>query len=216
MKSTKINLLIGDAQHLFRFGLKQLLQKKEDIEIIAEADNRKDLFAALIQHKPHVIVFDYDLPGYFTHEDVKDICYYAPSSKVLIISSDHNKMNIYQVLEYGVHGFLTKECNKEEIIRAIYATAKGEKFFCNKVLNVLLEKRITQPQSDCEPTCLSEREIEISRYIANGHTNTAIAEKLIISVHTVRSHRKNIMRKLKINSVSELVLYAVSKGLVKS
>ena len=213
---SNITILIADAQHLFRDGLKLLLKNRKSIEVAAEAENRRELFKALKQLQPDVIIIDYNLPDYFTQNDIGEIHRHSPQSKVLVISSDHDKQTIYKVLEYGINSFLTKECSKKEITRAIYATAKGEKFFCNKVLDLLLEKNATRFEPDCEPTALTERETEITRCIAEGKSTNAIADELYISVHTVRTHRKNIMRKLGVNSVSELVLYAVNVGIIQS
>jgi DNA-binding NarL/FixJ family response regulator len=212
---SNITILIADAQHLFRDGLKLLLKNKRDIEISGEAENRKELIQALQQRQPDVVIMDYNLPGYFTQKDILEIHKYAPLSKLLIISSDHDKEAIYSVLEYNINSFLTKECSKKEITRAIYATVKGEKFFCNKILDVLLEKSAFRNKLDCEPTSLSERETEVIKSIADGKSNRIISDDLCISIHTVRTHRKNIMRKLGINSVSELVLYAVNAGIIR-
>lgn len=212
---SKITLLIADAQHLFRDGLKLLIKNKKNIQLKGEVDNRGELFKALKQHRPDVVVIDYNLPGYFRQKDILEIHQHSPKSKILIISSDHDKETIYKVLEYNVNSFLTKECSKQEITTAIDATAKGQKFFCNKVLDLLLEKSTNRYTPNCEPTALTAREIQVISCIAEGKQTMEIADELCISVHTVRTHRKNIMKKINVNSVSELVLYAVDAGIVQ-
>lgn len=207
-------LFIADAQHLFRDGLKLLLKSKRDIRIIGEGGDREQLFTALKKSKPDVVIIDCNLPGYFMHRDIQHIHRYSPLSKILVISSDNDKMNIFRVLEYGVNGFLTKECGKDQIIKAIYALAKGEKFFCDKVLDMLLTKKIPGGGRSYKPVTLSGRETEIAKSIAAGKTTKDIAKEFYISIHTVRTHRKNIMKKLGVKSVSELVLYAVENGMV--
>jgi two-component system, NarL family, invasion response regulator UvrY len=211
---SSITIVIADAQPLCRDGLKLLLQPKKEIKIVAEAACRKQLFQALQQHQPDIVIIDYNLPEYFTHEDIEDIHQLSPHSRIVILSSDHDKLTIFQVLEAGVNGFLTKECSKEQVIRAIDAAARGERFFCNKVLEVLLEMKIPKNEPDPEPTVLSERETEITQLIGTGKSTKEVADELFISIHTVRTHRKNILKKLGINSISELVLYAVHAGLV--
>ena len=120
------------------------------------------------------------------------------------------------VLEKGVEGYLTRECDEDEIIHAIFAIAKGEKFYCNKVMDIILNKQYNPEDNNCEPTTLTQRETEITALIAKGMTNKSIAEQLHLSPHTVHTHRKNILRKLGINSVSELTLYAINIGLIES
>jgi DNA-binding NarL/FixJ family response regulator len=121
---------------------------------------------------------------------------------------------LFAAVACGVTSFLTKTCDETEIFSAVRAAAKREKFFCSKVLDVLLEKHF--PGTDnCAATELSVRETEIVRLVAEGYSSKDIAKMLFLSPHTVHTHRKNILRKLGIGSTSELVLYAVNTGLVK-
>ena len=135
---------------------------------------------------------------------------------ILVISNDQQKSRVLTVLETGIHGYVTGECCEDEISRAVVAVAKGEKFFCNKIIDVLLEKKISNGEEpDCEPTILTEREIEISTLLAEGLNGKTVADKLCISHHTVHTHRKNIMKKLKIKTAYELTIYAINTGLIK-
>lgn len=213
---SRITIVIADAQPLSRDGLRLLLQPKEEAEIVAEAASREQLLQILQQHQPDIVVIDYNLPEYFSYEDIEAIHRLSPASRIAVLSSDQDKRSIYKVLEVGVNVFLTKECSKEQVLRAIDAAARGERFFCNKVLEVLLEKTVPKPEPDPEPPALSERETEIARLIGKGKSTKEVARELFISIHTVRTHRKNILKKLGINSISELVLYAVQAGLVPS
>ena len=120
-------------------------------------------------------------------------------------------------METGISGFVTKECSQQEIVAAIYATAKGEKFFCNKVLELILDKHLQKEEKDkCLPTDLSVREVEVVQLTASGLNARQVAEKLNLSHHTVYTHRKNVMKKLGLGSVSELTLYAVKTGLIRA
>ena len=134
---------------------------------------------------------------------------------ILLIADTSNAVGVLKTIDGGIHGFLTKECDGDEIIHAIHSLIKGERFFCNNVLNILLNKDLIE-EEDCSPTSLTEREVEIIQEISLGLTSKQIGEKLHISAHTVQTHRKNILRKLQIGSVSELILYAIRTGLVRS
>ena len=112
-----------------------------------------------------------------------------------------------------MNSFLSKQCDEKEILDAVLATAKGEKFYCTNVLNYLLEKSFPK-ETECKPLPLSAREVEIVQLISTGLIAKEIAGKLNLSTHTIYTHRKNIMKKLGIGSTSELVLYAVNEGIV--
>lgn len=208
-----VSILLADNQYLIRFGLKKLLSQKEGLKVIGEVRNETELEDILKINRPDVIILDYNQPKHFSPDTVVKIKQTSPESNVLIISDDREKQGIYQVLEYGVNSFLTKNCGENEILDAVKATAKGEKFFCNNVLNHLLEKSFPK-EDDCSPTPLSPREIEVVRLVASGLIAKEIANELNLSTHTIYTHRKNIMKKLNINSASELVLYAVNNGIV--
>lgn len=209
-------MVLADEQHLVRTGLKQVLGQAGDINITGEAGDEEELLALLREQKPpQIVVMDYNQPDSFNHNTVKEIKQLAPKTNILIISADNEKRSIYRVLENGVNSFLTKTCGEEEILDAIHATAKGEKFFCTKIVDYLLEKSFSKEEENCEPTPLTTREIEIVRLIAKGLIAKEIASELNLSVHTVYTHRKKIMKKLAISSSSELVLYAVNQGILE-
>lgn len=209
----KTDVIIADAHYLTRVGLRQILAEIPNCEVIGEAATESQLLGKLANAKPEIVVLDYDQPGKFSTETVGKIRQASPSSKLLIISGDDDKKTIYQVLESGVNSYLSKNCGEKEIIDAVEATANNEKFYCTNVLNHLLEKSFPK-ENDCSPTPLTVREIEIVRLVASGLIAKEIAGKLHLSTHTVYTHRKNIMKKLKLGTTSELVLFAVNEGLV--
>lgn len=208
-----ISILLADSQYLVRVGLRALLSGIEPFEVVGEVSDEAELMEQLPRLKPNVVILDYNQPEYFSTDTVLKIKQQAPDANVLIISGDSQRYGIYQVLEHGVNSYLTKHCGEDEIIDAVKATAKGEKFFCNNVLNYILEKSFPR-DPDCSPTPLSPREIEVVRLVASGLIAKEIASELNLSTHTIYTHRKNIMKKLNINSASELVLYAVNNGIV--
>lgn len=209
----KTAVIIADAHFLTRIGLRQILAEMPNCEVIGEATSEAQLLVKVKNAQPEIVVLDYNQPGRFSTETVEKVRQNSPQSRLIIISGDEDKKTIYQVLESGVNSFLSKQCGEKEIIDALEATAKNEKFYCTNVLNHLLEKSFPK-EADCSPTPLSAREVEIVRLVANGLIAKEIAGQLKLSTHTVYTHRKNIMKKLKLGTTSELVRYALSEGLV--
>lgn len=213
-----IDIILADSQYLTRVGFQHLFNQIPAFNIVGEAKNAMELSQILQDKSSDVVILDYNQPGAFGKETIKMIKTQSPKTNVLIISADDNKKRIYEILEMGVNSFLTKQCDEDEIISAVGATAKGEKFFCNNVLNYLLEKSFSKDEidEDCSPTPLTLREREIVQLVAQGKIAKEIAHLLDLSTHTVYTHRKNIMRKLQLNSTSELVMYALNHGLVEN
>lgn len=209
-----IKILIADAQYLIRIGLRNLLSSNKDFKIIGEASNSAELLQLSKEYQPTVIIFDYNSDKNFVLQDLESIRKISPKSNLLVISADDSKANIYKAIEYGVISFLTKECDKEEIIAAIYAAAKNEKFLCHKVIDIIIEKHMHVDNDNCKAFNLSSRETEIIKLTAKGWTAKTIAGHLFLSTHTVYTHKKNIMKKLKINSSSEMIVYAIQNGLI--
>lgn len=211
------SVLLADEQPLVRLALQQLLAQVGQYQVVGEVANEEEMIASLRINKPDLVVIDYSQSESFQPNSIAKIKSTSPSTQILVISSDTRKDNIAQVLELGVTSFLTKTCSIDEILDAAQATLKGDKFFCTRVIDFLLEKSFAkETEVNCAPTPLSSREIEIVQLSAKGLIAKEIADVLNLSTHTVYTHRKNIMKKLQISSSSELVLYAVSKGLVQN
>jgi DNA-binding NarL/FixJ family response regulator len=209
----KISVAIADAHFLSRYGIRKLLEEQDNFEIVGEPANEKSLLQLIGSRPPHILIIDYYHPGTFNEETINKVKTIAPAVNILVISGVNDKQSIYQVLENGVHSFLTKTCGKTEITDAIRATAKGEKFFCTRIVDYLLEKSFAK-EDTCEKSPLTPREIEIVQLVAQGLIAKEIADVLSLSPHTIYTHRKKIMKKLNLGSSSELVLYAVQKGYV--
>jgi len=208
-----VSIVLADAQYLIRVGLRHIIEQNPSFKVVAEVTDEEDLMEALQIHRPEVLVLDYAQSESVSHSTVQAAKSINKSANVLIISGDEDKKTIYKVLESGVNSFLSKQCDESEIINAIEATAKGEKFYCTNVLNYLLEKSFPT-EKECSPIPLSPREIEIVQLISSGLIAKEIADKLNLSTHTIYTHRKNIMKKLGLGTTSELVLFAVKEGIV--
>lgn len=210
-----INIVLADAQYLVRTGLKHILADGSRYNIIGEAENEHQLFDNLQQCQADIVIMDYDQPEKFAYSTIARLRERFPHTNIMIVSGDDDKQAIYQVLESGVNSFMTKTCGREELEDAVNATAKGDKFYCTRIIDYLLEKSFSKEEENCEPTPLSPREVEIVRLIAKGLIAKEIADALNLSTHTIYTHRKNIMKKLNISSSSELILYALNNGLVE-
>lgn len=213
MRAKPIDVILADSQYLIRLGLKHLFQDKARINVVDEVTTSEELEESVKEHQADVIIFDYNRPSHFSIDDIARVKSISPNTQFLIISADSDKDSIFRVLQSGGLSFLTKECDEDEIISAVIATARGDKFLCNKVIDVILEKNVTEDETTCAPTNLTARELEIVKLTAKGLTASKVAEQLFLSTHTVYTHRKNIMKKLGINSASELIVYAINNGL---
>ena len=214
MQEETYKVLLADAQFLIRFALKELLKETNTFQVIGEAGNEAELNSFIAKTPPDIIVIDYNQPGFFSIESIKNVKEQHPTIELLVISSDDNKENIYDVINSGVLRFLTKKCDAHEINEAFRAIIRGEKFFCASIFNFIFEMSFSQNNYSSNPLPLSARELEIVQLIAQGLVAKEIGKKLNLSTHTVYTHRKNIMEKLKLRRSSELVLFAVNKGLV--
>lgn len=210
----KIGLIIADAQLLAREGLKQVLSDFPEFVLLDVVDSEKTLLASIKKNMPDVIIIDYLHNSKFSVDTIRQIKQYNKKIQILIISSDSFKENILKVIEDGALGFLTKECDEEEIQAAIIATAQGQKFMCHKVVDIIIDNHIHKTE-DCTPFNISSRESEIIKLTAKGWNAKTIADHLFLSTHTIYTHKKNIMKKLKLKSTSEIIVYAIQNKLVE-
>ncbi|MAY83546.1 MAG: hypothetical protein CMP59_05360 [Flavobacteriales bacterium] len=210
-----ISILHANANVLMANGLSAILANGGGIERIKIASTEEQMFDSLRQDHFDLLVIDPLDEEAFSPNTTHRIREEFPKLKVLIISNIASSNEVLSVLEKGVEGYLTRQCDEAEIKHAVFAINKGEKFYCNKVLDIILNKQFgPEEEENCEPTVLSERENEITALIAKGNTNKEIAEQLHLSHHTVHTHRRNILKKLGVKSTSELTVYAMNVGLI--
>ena len=211
-----ITILLADTAFLVREGIKSVIADYPYLQIAGEVTHSQVLEEEVRRLRPQLVILDYNSPGSFETVDIRNISTHSPQTNVLVISSDLKKDQVFQALEYGAKGFLLKECDQTEILGAIHALAKNDKFFCGKVLDIILERRLSPNLVDaCEPTFLTERETEIVKLMAEGVSTQEIADQLCLSVHTIYTHRKNVMRKLGVTKAADVILYAINTALVK-
>ncbi len=215
----KLKVLIADAHSISREGLRTILSRHEGIEVCGTVSNVPALAGFLRLELPQVLIIDHSIPGAFNLNDLKQLRRSLPELNVLVISANRERDEILKVLDLGIYGYLLKECDEDEIVSAVRSVSKKEKFFCGKIMDIILQqvslkdKELTDAGS-CSPVYLSSRELEIVRLIAAGLTTKDIAAKLHLSFFTVGTHRKNIFRKLQVRNSSELILLAIKEKLV--
>lgn len=213
MKRTSI--IIADGHFLTRYGLKQLFLRKPEIKLLAEAEDEAQLLALLNTLRPEIIMIDPTQESSFSIHSIDRIQKVAPSVKILVISANYDKPIVYRILEQGVFSYLTKICDDKEILESIESTAAGERFFCKKILNLIWEKSFGR-EDECNGALLTTRELEIVQYVVQGKITKEIAHELKLSIHTVFTHRKNILKKLDLKNTTELVSFALQNQLVET
>jgi two-component system, NarL family, invasion response regulator UvrY len=212
----QIKVLLADNQPLTSAGLRHILREKSDVSIVDHVTSADHLQALIKQHQPDLLIADYNSPGYISKQDLAAIKTYSPNTNVLVLSSDNDKKSIMKVLQSGVIGYLTKQCSQKEILTAIYSVAKGEKFYCHTILDIIMETHFPHEPSESAVNSLTARETEILKLLATGYSTKRLADELYLSPHTIHTHRKSIIRKLKIKSPTEYVIRAMELGLIKS
>jgi len=190
-----IDVLIADNQTLTREGVKATLANIVDINIAGTAAYPIELEQLLINRKPRVVILDPNYNRRFTNEDINNIKLKHSNVRVLVLSNRQSREDIQTVIDLGIKNYVFKECSREELVHAIYSAAKGEQFFCKNTFETLFGNKLLPEKDDSTPQ-LSSRETELIHLIAEGLTNKEIADKLFLSIHTVKTHRKNIIRKL--------------------
>ncbi len=201
-------VLLADYQQLALEGLKQILSGDSSFQIMDEVHTFNELETKIQQHQPHILMLDYEnLHGFSIHHYQHLIEKY-PALQVLIITANHDRDQILKYLEPGPPGFLTKDCSKAEILGAFRALAKGQKFYCNRVLDLLVENTFKRKSPDAAYELLNEREIQIIYEIAEGLSTHEMADKMCLSPHTINAYRKSILKKLEAKTPVEMIVKA--------
>jgi two-component system response regulator NreC len=206
-----IRIVIADDHSVVRRGLRQLLESESGFDVVAEAEDVESARRYVRGHHPDVLVLDLNMPGESSLEAIPSIREEAPGTQIVVLTMQNEPAYARQALSAGVLGYVLKEAADAELVEAVRAAAKGDSY-----LNPRLGARVAAEPPPGPPDGLSEREVEVLRMIALGHTNTQIADDLYLSVRTVETHRAHIQQKLVLSDRSELVRYALENGLVKT
>ena len=214
-----IRLLLVDDHTVVRTGLRMLLAGERDVEIVGEVGTAKEALAAVSQYKPSVVLMDIGLPDMPGIDATREIKRTNPDIAVVALTIHEDEEYFFRMLEAGAVGYVPKRAAPEELLTAIRAAAAGEVYLYPSLAKLLVKDYLAQERvSDSAAILdgLTSREQEVLRYLAEGAANNEIADALVISVKTVARHRENIMQKLNLHSRSELVRYAIRKGIIKA
>lgn len=205
-----ITIVLADDHTVVRRALRLLLEEEPGFEVVAEAEDADAAVRYVRGHKPTVLILDLNMPGRASLDAIPDIRESSPDTQIVVLTMQKEPGFARQALQLGVLGYVLKEAADDELVQAVRCAAAGDTY-----LQPALGARLAaEPESGKGD--LSERETDVLRLIALGHTNTEIAEKLFISVRTVETHRAHIQQKLGASSRAELVRDALERGLVET
>jgi DNA-binding NarL/FixJ family response regulator len=215
-------VLIADKNYLSRIGLELLINDLKGFVLCdALSGDISELNKKIDEFRPDLLIIDHFSLS-FSNAELKQITKKNKELKVLAITVPLRKDEMKATLNSGVTSYLLKDCDKEEIIEAIHSTLIDQRFLCGKIASVLTaEAEVSINNSlvksfSCNGITVTERELEIVKLIAEGLSNKQIADKLILSTHTVNTHRKNIMSKLAVNNTAGIVMFAVKNNLLET
>jgi two-component system, NarL family, response regulator NreC len=208
-----VKIVLADDHAVVRKGLRLLLDSQEDFEVVAEAGTADDALRYVRAHRPGVLVLDLNMPGELSSLDaIGQVEGAGDGTRVVVLTMQEDPEFARQALGSGAAGYVLKEAADDELVEAVRRAAAGDTYL-NPRLGAALAA--APPKPGGPPDDLTEREVEILRLIALGHTNVEIGEQLYLSVRTVESHRAHIQQKLRRSSRAELVRYALDHGLLE-
>jgi two-component system, NarL family, response regulator NreC len=213
----KLRILLADDHKLLRSGLRLLLERQPDMSVVAEADDGREAVRNAATSKPDVVVLDIGMPNLNGIEACVQITQENSATAVVMLSMHSDESYVLRALKAGARAYLLKDSAESDLVRAIHAVAEGKSYFSPAVSKVLLEDYVRKLQrAGVEDSfeLLTSREREILQLVAEGKSNKEVAHLLNLSVYTVETHRSNLMQKLNLRGVPELILYAVRKGII--
>ena len=214
---SKIRVVIADDHAIVREGISSLLETQPDIEVAGEARNGQEVLDKARELKPDIILMDITMPGMSGLEATRLVREQNPDTKVLVLTMHEGDEYFFKLLDAGASGYLVKGCSSEELVTAMRAVHRGDVFLYPTMTTKLLSDYLRRNRGGGDKEIgdgLTNREMEVLKYVADGHTNQEIAERLVLSVATVQTHRANIMAKLGLHNAAELVKYAIRHGFI--
>jgi two-component system response regulator NreC len=213
----KTRVLLADDHKLMRAGLRMIVDRQPEFTVVGEADDGRQAVSLSETLKPDVVVMDIGMPRLNGIEAAAQIAETHPEIGIVMLSMHSDEGYVLRALKAGARAYLLKDSAELDLIRAIAAVIDGKSFFSPAVSKVLLEdymRKLSRSGAEDSFDLLSPREREILQLVAEGNSSKEVATLLNLSVHTVETHRANIMQKLSLRGIPELILYAVRKGLI--
>ena len=211
MPNRKIRVLLADDHTILRKGVRMLLDSQPDLEVIGEAKTGREAIAEARRHQPDIVIMDVSMPELNGIEGTRQICDELPHTKVIGLSMHKDAVYVREILRAGARGYLLKDSEDEDLLKAIRAVHRGEAFLSPAISDAVLtdyRKHVSNPIDQ-----LTSREREILTMIAEGKSNKEIATALNLSVYTVESHRGSVMEKLNLHNTGDIVRFALRNGL---
>jgi len=211
-----IRVLIADDHKIMLAGLRSLLEKHTDFDVVAEAENGRKAVQLAQETKPYVVVMDVSMPDLNGIEATTQIIESLPGTRVIALSMHSDKRFVMGMLRAGASGYLLKDCASQELANAILQVASGKKYLSPEITGVVIDDFLQGGTSEEDATAasqLSPREREVLQLIAEGWSTKQIASHLYVSIKTIETHRRKIMKKLDLHAIADLTKYAIREGL---
>jgi len=210
-----VKILVADDHQIMRDGLRSLIAKQSGMEVVAVAENGRTAIKLTRKHKPDVIVMDINMPDMNGIDATRQIVAEFPGIKIIAFSMHSDHQFVAGALKAGVSGYLLKDSAFEELARAIRTVVANQTYLSPKIAVDVVKDYVEKLVDDRTgaPSILTNREREVIQLYAEGHTTKHIAERLYVSIKTVETHRRNIMKKLDIRSIADLTKFAIREGL---
>src|ERR1022692_4601691 len=215
--ASRVRVMIADDHPLVRSGLRILLERDGEFQVVAEAADGHEAINLAVLHKPDVILLDVGMPRLSGPDAARSICQKIPAARILMVSMHSDEAYVLRALKAGARGYLLKASPEADVLAAVRAIAAGNAYFSPSIAKLLIEDYVVELRKrgvDDSYDLLSVREKEILQVLASGKSNREIADLLHISNSTVEKHRDNVYQKLHLHNLGELILYAVRKGLI--
>jgi DNA-binding NarL/FixJ family response regulator len=205
-----VSVLLADFQFLTRTGISSLIRNTEGFSMAGYVERPDQLYDAIQQHRADLLILDFK-----EDQHTIDVIHHILTStemRVLVITNYLGQMALQQLLAMGIKAMVTKNCSENEIKIAMEAAYQGRRFFCNRVLDWMVDQKLED--NNCDPASLTPRENEVLNLVVQGKSTVEIADALHLSIHTVNTHRKNILKKLRLKSPAQLIAFALKNGMV--
>jgi two-component system, NarL family, response regulator NreC len=213
----KTRILLADDHQLMRSGVRLMLEREPDLTVVGEAADGREAVALAKSLKPEVVVMDIGMPNLNGIEAALQMTQEIPDLAIIMVSMHSDESYVLRALKAGARGYLLKDSAEADLIKAVHAVAGGKSFFSPAVSKLLLDdyvRKLKRSGTEDAYDLLTPREREILQLIAEGKSNKDVANLLNLSVYTVESHRSNLMEKLNLRGLPELILYAVRRGII--
>lgn len=218
-----MRIFLADDHAILREGLRHILNSTGNFEVVGEAGDGREALEQIERLKPDMVILDISMPGMTGVEIARRLRRYYPEMKIIMLSRHDNEEYVEQLFKYGIHGFVLKDDAGKDLLRAIEAVQREETYLSPRITKQLMSGLAEGAKPTAPPSAtadsfsrLTNREREVLKLVAEGKNNEEIAKELWISPRTVKIHRQNIMNKLDLHKVADLVKYAIRAGIVEA